>query len=61
MLYVVPAQGPMLLLGAAFDQITLAPWQSVYAVVYPVIWIAGLCWVAKTMFSHYVIAESGGM
>jgi fluoroquinolone transport system permease protein len=61
MLYVVPTQGPMLLLGAAFDQITLAPWQSVYAVVYPVIWIAGLCWVAKTMFSHYVIAESGGM
>ncbi len=36
MLYVVPTQGPMLLLGAAFDQVTLAPWQVVYAVVYPV-------------------------
>ncbi len=36
MLYLVPTQGPMLLLGAAFDQVTLAPWQVVYAVVYPV-------------------------
>ena len=27
MLYSIPTQGPLLLLGAAFDQVTLAPWQ----------------------------------
>ncbi|WP_006241857.1 hypothetical protein [Mycolicibacterium tusciae] len=61
MLYIVPTQGPMLLLGTAFDQVTLAPWQTVYAVAYPVLWIAGLCWAAKAMFVRYVVAESGGM
>jgi fluoroquinolone transport system permease protein len=59
-LYIVPTQGPMLLLGTAFDQVTLAPWQVVYAVVYPTLWIAGLCWVAKAMFERFVIADSGG-
>ena len=61
MLCVVPTQGPMLLLGAAFDQVTLAPWQVMYAVAYPVLWIAGLCWLAEKMFVRYVIARSGGM
>ncbi len=60
MLYIVPTQGPMLLLGAAFDQVNLAPWQAVYAVVYPTLWIAGLYWVAKVLFNRFVIAESGG-
>ena len=26
-LYLIPTQGPLLLLGTAFDQVTLAPWQ----------------------------------
>ncbi len=59
-LYVVPTQGPLLLLGAAFDQVALTPWQAVYAVAYPVLCIAGLFWVARAMFAHYVIARSGG-
>ena len=58
-LYVVPTQGPLLLLGAAFDQVVLAPWQIVYAVVYPIVCVAGLCWAAKTLFGHYVIERSG--
>ena len=32
MLYLIPTQGPLLLLGAAFDQVTLAPWQIVVCV-----------------------------
>ena len=36
LLYLIPTQGPLLLLGAAFDQVTLAPWQVVYAVAIPV-------------------------
>ena len=58
-LYLVPTQGPLLLLGAAFDQVTLAPWQVGYAVAYPAVCVAGLCWLAKAMFGHYVIERSG--
>jgi fluoroquinolone transport system permease protein len=58
-LYVIPSQGPLLLLGAAFDQVTLAPWQLLYAVVYPLMWIAGLSWAAKAAFGRYVIETSG--
>jgi fluoroquinolone transport system permease protein len=59
-LYVVPTQGPMLLLGAAFDQVTLTPLLAGYAVVYPALWIVGLCWLAKAMFTRYVVAAAGG-
>lgn len=58
-LYMAPTQGPLLLLGAAFDQMTLAPWQIAYSVLYPIVCIAGLCWAAKTLFGRYVIERSG--
>ena len=58
-LYLVPTQGPLLLLATAFDQVVLAPWQVVYAVVYPVVCIAGLCLAAKSLFVRYVIERSG--
>lgn len=61
LIYVIPTQGPLLLLGVAFDQLTLAPWQAVYAVVYPLLCVAGLCWAAKAAFGRYIIARSGGM
>ncbi len=61
MLYVIPTQGPLLLLGTAFDQVTLAPWQIVYALVYPAVCIAGLCWLANAMFNRYVIERSGAL
>jgi fluoroquinolone transport system permease protein len=58
-LYLIPSQGPLLLLGSAFDQVTLAPWQVLYAVVYPLVCIAGLCWAAKAAFGRYAIERSG--
>jgi len=58
-LYLIPTQGPLLLLGAAFDQVNLAPWQVAYSVAYPVVCVAGLCWVAKVLFGRYVIERSG--
>ena len=61
LLYLIPTNGPLMLLGAAFDQITLAPWQVIYAVLYPVVCVAGLCSAAKSMFGHYVVARSGGL
>lgn len=61
LLYLIPTQGPLLLLGEAFDQVTLAPWQVVYALGYPVAWVAGLWWAAKVLFARYVVAQSGGL
>ena len=61
LLYLIPTQGPLMLLGVAFEQVTLTPWQTVYAVAYPAVSVVGLCWAAKAMFGRYVIAKSGGM
>ncbi|OHV00468.1 fluoroquinolone transporter permease [Mycobacterium talmoniae] len=55
LLYLIPTQGPLLLFGTAFHQVSLAPWQVAYAVGYPVLCIAGLCRAAKTLFGRYVI------
>lgn len=60
-LYLLPTQGPLLLLGSAFDQVSLTPWQAGYAIVYPVLSVAGLCWMAKALFGRYVVAKSGGI
>jgi fluoroquinolone transport system permease protein len=60
-LYLLPTQGPLLLLASAFDQVSLAPWQAGYAVVYPVLSVAGLWWTAKVLFGRCVVAKSGGM
>jgi fluoroquinolone transport system permease protein len=58
-LYLIPTQGPLLLFGAAFDQVALAPWQVVYALAYPLVCAAGLYRLAKTLFGRYVIERSG--
>ncbi|MDH6197796.1 fluoroquinolone transport system permease protein [Mycobacterium frederiksbergense] len=59
MLYVMPTQGPLLLLGAAFDQVDLANWQLLYAVCYPVLWLVALWRAAHVLFGRYVIERSG--
>jgi fluoroquinolone transport system permease protein len=58
-LYLVPTQGPLLLLGAAVGQVVLSPWQLAYAVIYPALCLVALCWLAKAMFVRYVIERSG--
>jgi fluoroquinolone transport system permease protein len=59
--YVVPTTGPLLLLGDAFGQISLAPWQIGYALLYPMLCIAGLWWAAKAVFVRRIVARSGGL
>ena len=59
--YLIPTQGPLLLFGEAFGQVSLAPWQVVYAVAYPALCVVGLWWAAKVSFVRYVVAQSGGM
>lgn len=58
-LYVVPTQGPLMLLGAAFDQVDLAPWQIGYAIVYPLTFLAVFVQVARAMFDRHVIQTAG--
>ncbi|MGW0162598.1 fluoroquinolone export ABC transporter permease subunit [Mycobacterium sp. NPDC003323] len=60
-LSVIPTYGPMLLFGAAFDQVTLGYGQILYAVVYPLLCVAGLCWAAKAMFNRFVVERSGAL
>jgi fluoroquinolone transport system permease protein len=56
----IPTEGPLLLLGAAFDQVALTGWQWVYGIGYPALWIAGLCLLAKRVFHRYVATSEGG-
>jgi fluoroquinolone transport system permease protein len=58
-LHVIPTQGPLMLLGAAFDQLHLAPWQVAYAIGYPAVCLAGLYWAAKVMFVRHVLRTAG--
>jgi fluoroquinolone transport system permease protein len=59
--YLIPTQGPLLLFGEAFHQVSLAPWQVIYAVAYPSLCVVGLWWAARVMFVRFVVARSGGM
>jgi fluoroquinolone transport system permease protein len=61
MLYLIPTLGPLLLLGEAFNQVTLVPWQVAYSVLYPIASLTLLFWAARALFGHYVIARSGGV
>lgn len=58
-LYAIPTLGPLLLLGAAFDQVALSTTQIIYAVAYPLLCLSGLYWAAKALFGRYVIERSG--
>lgn len=40
---------------------SLAPWQGVYAVLYPAACLAALGRAAKAMFGRYVIERSGAL
>jgi fluoroquinolone transport system permease protein len=57
--YVFPVQGPMLLLGAAFDQVDLTVWQVLYAVLYPVLCVIVLWRAAHTLFDRYAVQRAG--
>ncbi|WP_441961671.1 fluoroquinolone export ABC transporter permease subunit [Mycolicibacterium houstonense] len=58
-LYVIPTQGPLLLLGAAFDQVSLSNWQLLYSVLYPVLSLIVLWRIAHVLFVRYVVERSG--
>lgn len=56
-LYLVPTQGSLLLLQAAFAPIEV--WQLIYAVLYQLVWIGLLAWLARRAFDRWVVARGG--
>jgi fluoroquinolone transport system permease protein len=57
--YAIPTHGPLYLLGSAFGQVSLSAWQVVYALAYPVAWVALLSMVAGRVFDRYIVAREG--
>lgn len=58
-LYLIPTLGPLLLFAAVFDQVSLAGWQVVYALAYPLFSAAALYRLSAVLFERHVIARSG--
>lgn len=59
LLYAIPTQGTLLLLRATFEPI--AAWQVVYSLLYQVLWIGGLAWLARRAFDRHIVARQGGV
>jgi len=59
LLYLIPTQGPLLLFGSAFHQVTLTEWQIAYALIYPPVCVVALYLAARAMFGRYVLAGAG--
>lgn len=55
--YLIPTQGSLLLLGGAFGITQLLAWQIVYAVLYQLLWVAGLTLLARRVFDRYIVAR----
>lgn len=57
--YLIPTQGSLILLGSAFGQLDPAPWEYAYAVGYQLVWIAVLVLLARRLFDRYIVAGEG--
>ncbi|MFC7340212.1 fluoroquinolone transporter permease [Saccharopolyspora griseoalba] len=57
--YLLPTQGPLQLIGAAFGQVDLTGWQFAYPVGYPVLFVAVALPVARRMFARYALSGEG--
>ena len=60
-LYLIPSQGPLLLLGSAFDQVALAPWQVAVRGAIPACVRGRVVLGGQGAFGHYVIERSGAL
>ena len=56
--YLIPTQGPLLLLKGAFESI--GTWQVIYSISYPALWTGALVWLARRAFDRYIVARDGG-
>ncbi|MCP2165714.1 ABC transporter permease [Goodfellowiella coeruleoviolacea] len=60
LLYLVPTQGPLAFLGAAFGQRSMPWWELVYGIAYPLVFLTALAWLAGRMFDRHVVGRRGG-
>ncbi|WP_163506801.1 fluoroquinolone transporter permease [Fodinicola acaciae] len=58
--FLIPTDGPIFLLAKAFGLVELPAWQLAYAIGYPLLWIAALCWLAPRAFRKFVTDKTGG-
>lgn len=58
--YLVPTQGSLILLNAAFKEGIATSWHIIYAICYMIIWIIVLSWFAKIRFEKYIAAGGRG-
>jgi fluoroquinolone transport system permease protein len=56
--YLIPTQGSLLLLRAAFEPIEI--WQILYAIFYQLLWIGVLVWWARQAFDQHIVVRKGG-
>ncbi|WP_017596344.1 fluoroquinolone export ABC transporter permease subunit [Nocardiopsis potens] len=56
-LYLIPTQGSLILLGAAFGQTDPAPWEYAYAVGYQLLCALLLALLARRLFTRFIVAE----
>lgn len=57
--YLIPTHGSLLLLGGSFGITQLSAWQIAYAVLYQLLWVAGLALLARRVFNLYIVARVG--
>jgi fluoroquinolone transport system permease protein len=57
--YLLPTQGPLQLIGAAFGQYELTAWQLAYAVGYPLVFVAVAVPVARRIFVRHALSGEG--
>lgn len=57
--YLWPTHGALLLLRAAF--VPGQAWQVGYGVVYQLLWLGLLAWIARRRFDRYIVGRQGGV
>lgn len=57
LLYILPTYGPLILFRAAIEP--GSPWQLIYAVVYPTLWIIVLFWIGRRALPQFVARTIG--
>lgn len=58
--YLIPTDGPVFILTAAFGLVEMPAWQWAYAICYPLLWIVALCWISPRAYKKFVVSKTGG-
>ncbi|MCL6610558.1 MAG: ABC transporter permease [Peptococcaceae bacterium] len=56
--YLIPTHASLLLIRSAFSPVET--WELIYSVIYQVIWVGILSWLARRAFDRHIVAERRG-